>query len=244
MPTEPTAYLDEVVARLRRLAGDRLLGVWLMGSAALGDFDPSRSDLDVQAVTTERLPLPDREAIVASLEHEALPVPARGLELVVYAREDLEDAAYQLNLNTGPRMDRHVSFDPDGDPRFWFVIDLSIGRAHARALTGPEAAAVLPALPRPLVAASLREALAFFAAEDPTGAQLVLAACRAWAWAAEDTWYSKGEAARWAQAQLDDPGPVVRALALRAGADGPGLTRAERGAVVARAEAAVMSASA
>lgn len=36
----PTAYLDELLARLRGIAGDRLVGVWLMGSAALDDFDP------------------------------------------------------------------------------------------------------------------------------------------------------------------------------------------------------------
>jgi hypothetical protein len=40
MADEPTACLDELVARLRRLAADRLVGVWLMGSAALADFDP------------------------------------------------------------------------------------------------------------------------------------------------------------------------------------------------------------
>ncbi len=229
----PTAYLEELVARLRRVAGDRLVGVWLMGSAALGDFDPGRSDLDVQAVTSERLPLAEREAIVAALEHEALPVPARGLEFVLYAREDLAAAAYQLNLNTGPRMDRHVSLDPDKDPRFWFVIDLSIGRAHARALAGPEAADVVPPLPRPLIAASLRDALGFFAADDPTGAQLVLAACRAWAWAADGVWYSKGEAARWARVRLDDPAPVIEAAARRP------VSKAAREAVVARARAAL-----
>ena len=229
----PTAYLEELVARLRGIAGGRLVGVWLMGSAALGDFDPDRSDLDVQAVTSERLPLAEREAIVAALEHEALPVPARGLEFVLYARNDLERAAYQLNLNTGPRMDRHVSFDPDEDPRFWFVIDLSIGRAHARTLAGPNAADVVPPLPQPLIAASLAEALAFFAAEDPGGAQLVLAACRAWAWAADGVWYSKGEAARWAQARLGDPTPVVEAAARRP------VSEAGREAVVARARAAL-----
>jgi hypothetical protein len=134
MAEPPSAYLEELVVRLRGIAGDRLVGVWLMGSAALGDFDPGRSDLDVQAVTSERLPLAEREAIVAALGHEALPVPA-----------------------------------------------------------------------------SLAEALAFFAADDPGGAQLVLAACRAWAWAADGVWYSKSEAARWAQERLDDPTPVIEA---------------------------------
>ena len=204
-----------------------------MGSAALGDFDPSRSDLDVQAVTSEWLPRPEREAIVAALEHEALPVPARGLELVLYAQQDLGEAAYQLNLNTGPRMDRHVSFDPDGDPRFWFVIDLAIGREHGQPLTGPPASNVFPALPRPLIAASLREALAFFAADDPSGVQVVLAACRAWAWAVEGAWYSKGEAARWAHARLDDPAPVLAAAAREP------VPAAGRRTVVARAEAAL-----
>jgi predicted nucleotidyltransferase len=233
MAEPPSAYLEEIVVRLRGIAGDRLVGVWLMGSAALGDFDPDRSDLDVQAVTSERLALAEREAIVAALEHEALPVPARGLEFVLYARNDLERAAYQLNLNTGPRMDRQVSFDPDEDPRFWFVIDLSIGRAHARTLTGPDAAEVVPSLPRPLIAASLAEALAFFAADDPSGAQLVLAACRAWAWAADGVWYSKGEAARWAQERLDDPAPVIEAAARRS------VSEAGREAVVAHARAAL-----
>jgi predicted nucleotidyltransferase len=47
MAEPPSAYLEELVVRLRGIAGDRLVGVWLMGSAALGDFDPDRSDLDV-----------------------------------------------------------------------------------------------------------------------------------------------------------------------------------------------------
>jgi Domain of unknown function (DUF4111) len=234
-----TGYLDELVARLRRLAGERLVGVWLLGSGALGDFDPVRSDLDVQAVTSERLTLARRKAIVNELVHEAFPVPARGLELVLYAREDLDQAAYQLNLNTGPGMDRHVSFDADGDPRFWFVIDLSIGRAHGRALAGPEIAAVLPELPRPVVVRALREALDWFEANDPGGASAVLAACRAWAWASDGVWRSKGEAARWAQDRLSDPAPVARALALRGDAAQPRLAAGERGVVLAAARGAL-----
>ena len=232
-------YLEDVVSRLRRHAGERLVGVWLLGSAALGDFDPDRSDLDVQAVTSEPLTLAERQAIVAGLVHEALPVPARGLELVLYARDDLDQAAYQLNLNSGPRMDRHVSFEADRDPRFWFVIDLSIGRAHGRALAGPEIANVVPELPRPLVVRALREALDWFDANDSGGASAVLAACRAWAWASDGVWLSKGDAARWAQDRLADPGPVARAMGLRADPSQPGLTVGERQAVLGAARAAL-----
>jgi predicted nucleotidyltransferase len=41
------SYLAEVVARIRDGLGDRLVGAWLFGSGALGDFDPVTSDLDV-----------------------------------------------------------------------------------------------------------------------------------------------------------------------------------------------------
>jgi predicted nucleotidyltransferase len=134
------AYVAEVARRVDEVAGDRLVGVWLLGSAALDDYDPARSDVDVQAVTTERLGTAERERLVGRLAHEALPNPARGLEFVLYAREDLTDAAgprLQLNLNTGARMERHVAYDADEEPQFWFTIDVSIARQHGRPLVGP-----------------------------------------------------------------------------------------------------------
>ena len=147
-------YLARLVGRIRDGLGDRLVGAWLFGSGALGDFDPATSDLDVQVVTTVRLPRAEREHLAASLSHPALVCPVRGLELVLYARADLDDPlgpAFQLNLNTGPRMAQHAAYDPGEDPRFWFVIDVAIGREAGRALAGPPPADVFPELPAPLV---------------------------------------------------------------------------------------------
>ena len=48
-------YLSELTSRLQARLEDRLEGVWLIGSGALGDFDRLRSDIDVQAVCTTRL---------------------------------------------------------------------------------------------------------------------------------------------------------------------------------------------
>ena len=124
----------------------------------------------------------------------------RGLELVLYAREDLADPlgpAFQLNLNTGPRMAQHVAYDPSEDPRFWFVLDVAIGREAGRALAGPPPAEVFPELPAPLVLDSLQQALAWFAANDARGGQAALAAARALAWAEEGRWLAKGPAAAW-----------------------------------------------
>ncbi len=228
-------YLAELVERLRAVAGERLVGVWLVGSAALGDFDAARSDLDVQGVTTERLSRVERRLVAETASHEALPCPVRGLELVLYAREELAVPAYQLNLNTGPRMERRLSYDAGEEPRFWFLLDLAIAREHGIALAGPPAREVLPEFPRELVLEALREALTWYAADGGDEAQTVLAACRAWAWASDGVWRSKGDAARWARGRLPDPGPVDRALARRSDAAATPPTPQERDALVNRA---------
>jgi hypothetical protein len=225
MPSAVAEYLSELTLRLEAHIEQHLAGAWLIGSGALGDFDTMRSDVDVQAVCTTRLARAKLERLVGALSHPALRCPVRGLEFVLYAHEDLSDShgpAFQLNLNTGPRMEHHVGYDPDAEPRFWFVLDTAIARERARPLTGLAPTVLLPPPSRPLVLSALREALAWYRAYD--GAEAVLAACRAWAWATQGRWLSKGDAAAWAAAQLADPAPVAKALAHRADPATPGPT--------------------
>jgi hypothetical protein len=216
---ELDTYVDEVARRVTDALGNRLVGIWLVGSAALHDYDPRRSDIDVQAVATERLPRSEREYLVALLDHRALPNPARGLEFVLYARQDLNGPGgprFQLNLNTGARMEHHVAHDADDDPQFWFTIDASIARQTAVALSGPPASDVFPEPARPLVAAALLESLDFWEGLAGAGHQTVLSACRSWAWAVDGIWRSKGESARWATARTA-PEPIEWALRRRDG---------------------------
>src|SRR4051794_40656518 len=199
---------DYLRALTRRLP--EVQGAWVVGSSALGDFDAARSDIDVQALATRRLSRGELEALAASLS--ALPCPVRGLEFVLYG--DLHDPlgpAFQLNLNTGPGMEHHEGYDATAEPRFWFTLDVAIAREHAQPLRGPHPRELLPELPRPLVVRALRESLDWWEAFG--GAQAVLAACRAWAWAVEGHWLSKGNAGAWAAARLDDPARVLEALA-------------------------------
>lgn len=220
----PAAYLAELVARLSRGVGDRLTGAWLLGSAVLGDFDPARSDLDVQALTATRLSERERRDLAVSLSHEALPCPARGLELVLYAREDLDGAhgpAFQLNLNTGRGIDEQLELRPATEEWFWFVIDLQIGRAVGHVLHGPPLRDVIPPAPRRLVLDALLDCVRWQRRDQPDGAATVLAACRAWAWASDGAWRSKREAARWAAGRLADPQPVERAAAWLDGSPRP-----------------------
>lgn len=213
-------YLRELVARAGGVFGDELHGVFLMGSAAAGAYQPGRSDLDVAIVLERPVPVARRAAVVAALEHEALPCPARGLELVTYDRAGLaspEGPAYLINLNTGARMDRHVSFDPQENPRFWFVLDVAIGRALGRTLLGPPPADLFPALPNALIRGAALDGLDWWWANGGHRAGAVLAACIAWRWTAGDGWASKSAAARWTAERLDDPAVVLAALDRREG---------------------------
>ncbi len=57
-------YHRELVARLRGLLGDELIGVYAGGSFALGDFDSYLSDLDVAAVGAAHVGQTTKQAIV------------------------------------------------------------------------------------------------------------------------------------------------------------------------------------
>jgi hypothetical protein len=226
--TDVAGYLRKLTARLIATLGDRLVGAWLVGSGALGDLDVRRSDIDVQAVCSTRPARAQLERLAGVLSHDALPCPVRGLEFVLYAQADLADPrgpAFLLNLNTGAGMPHHVGLDPDLEPRFWFVLDVAIAGQHARPLAGAQPADVIPALSRALLVDALREAVAWYSARD--GAEAILALSRAWAWAADGRWLSKGAAATWAAARLEDPSPVHRALDRRADPVAPGPTRPE-----------------
>jgi hypothetical protein len=133
-PVELTAYLDELVARVRGLLGDELVGVYLAGSGALGGYIHGRSDVDLAVVARNPLERSKKDELVAALRHEALPCPARGLELVVYAQGK---PLPELNLNTGARMDFLATFEPGQDSPHWFVLDRAIIGQRGLVLTGP-----------------------------------------------------------------------------------------------------------
>jgi hypothetical protein len=221
LPDEVRAYVSHLVERLQAYLGADLLGAYLVGSAALGGFAPERSDIDVQAVCARPLPRARKEQLVASLAHPALVCPARGCEFVLYSRAAVADAvadgAYQINLNSGPRMPFHVSYEPSADPAFWFVLDRAILREHGVSLVGPEPRELVAPTPRAWLLQALLDALRWHVAYDQPGADSILNACRAWRFAEEGRWTSKVEAAAWARTRAAEPAIIEHALALRAG---------------------------
>jgi predicted nucleotidyltransferase len=183
---ELRGYLETLVARLAGVTD--IEAVYLVGSGALGDWQPGASDVDVIAVTSRSLSLEERRAVVEAAE--SVPSPARKLELVVYPRGG---DAWELNLNTG----EHVSYDPAGEPAFWFVLDRAIAEQHAVALLGPAWSELFEPVPREAVLGALAQALDWQEREEPTSRSSVLNAVRAWAWLQTGEWLGKPAAAAW-----------------------------------------------
>lgn len=219
------AYDVELVSGLGR-ALPALVGVYAGGSIVLGDYVPGRSDLDRFVVVEEPLARDTKDAVVAAVRHEALPCPARGLELVVYTRGAAARPSgggdFELNLNTGARMAFHASFDPADEPSHWFVLDRAIVRAHGRALVGPAPADVFGPVPRPVILRALASSLRWHAENAGiAGENVVLNAARAWRFAETADWAAKADAAAWARERGADGDLVEAALAAREGREGP-----------------------
>lgn len=215
------AYLDEVVARVRRAAGPELVGAYAGGSYALGAYVPGRSDLDVAVVVRAAAARQLKEELVARLRHEVLPCPARGLELVVYrqtvVRSPALDALFELNLNTGAAMPFRVDLEADVADAHWFAIDRSILNQAGLALVGPPAAELFAPIPPRTLAPVLLEALRWHAGGEAQGDDAVLNACRSLRFVEEGVWSSKPDAGAWAFGQVADGDLVRAALAVRSG---------------------------
>jgi hypothetical protein len=198
-------YLEQLAGRLAESLGERVLCVAAIGSYAMGSFDPKQSDLDVIVVVDRPLTVSDWDAVVDSCSHEALPVPARKLELVAYTRPQVasprRSQGWELNFHTGPGV-RHAGHDPMAESWHWFVLDLAQARRHAVTLYGEPAHEVIGEVSEDLVKDAHAAALSWYAIHEP-GPQLMLAAARAWLWNRERKWASKPQAWEWAASYVD-----------------------------------------
>ena len=189
-------YLAELTRRMQEILGAELLAVYAGGSYALGAYEHGRSDVDVTAVVAEPLSHDVKQRLVAALRHEALPCPARGLELVVYplstAQSGGGEPGFELNLNTGETMGFRADEAPGDIEGFWFAIDRSILREHGIAFHGPPAAELIAEIPRDALLPLLDESVRWHRdSATPTSADVILNTARTQHFVDTGHWISK-----------------------------------------------------
>jgi Aminoglycoside adenylyltransferase, C-terminal domain len=201
-----------VTARLRKALGSNLAAIYLHGSAVLGGFDPSMSDLDMLVLCEGPLSHAEVHAVARAVAH--LDLPAKGLEMSVLAASealspDLENPRFQLHAAVsrggGVRLIDGRAGGGDRD----LVLHLAVCRASGYSLAGPSPGETLKSVPDAVVKRAMIEEIGWArAVGDPV--YLVLTVARASAFARSGRLVSKVEAGE-AEAAL----PVVRvALAI------------------------------
>jgi hypothetical protein len=142
-PLLPTPYPDvnealrEFLAHVQVILGPHLHGMYLCGSLAVGDFDPTESDLDIIVVTDDMLP----DDLIAALrdlhtQFGASPSPwATRLEAVYIPQGDLR--APTSASARYPQVERDRPFFVEHLEPGWSVQRYSL-REHGVVLAGPD----------------------------------------------------------------------------------------------------------
>jgi hypothetical protein len=220
---EVAQFGDGVNHALGGVLGSDLVGVYFIGSVALGGYVPGESDIDIAAVSARALPDPLKEQVAAAVVEASAACPARGLELTLYRRDVVESppvgADFEVNANGGPRMPTDVHLDPTAEPGFWYVLDRAVAHKSGHAISGPPAWTVFAPIPRRVLLEALRDSMGWHRAHEKATLYSVLNACRAWRFAGTDDLGSKLEGAAWARSHWREIDVIDAAVALRRGED-------------------------
>jgi predicted nucleotidyltransferase len=209
--------LDDLVALVRAVLGDNLLGAYLFGSAALGGLRP-RSDLDVLAVAKRPTSRAEKRRLVERLL--ALSGSPRPLELTIVAQAEVRPWRYppRRDFQYGDwwrgafeRGDLEPWPAPE-DPDLASLVTMAL--LADRPLFGPPPADVLDPVPRhDYVAAMLACVEGVVLELDSDTRNVLLTLARVWSSLGAGGVRSKDAAADWALERLP---PEHRAVLSRA----------------------------
>ena len=208
----------------QRLLGENLVGFYLHGSLALGGFNPTRSDVNIIAVTRQRMDTEVKRSVVTLLLRiSKMPCPIDIYYLAVqdvfpfqqplpydlhYSETWRERNQQDLHNGTWKHWNDSVHHEPD------LTIFLTVLQYCGVCLYGEEPVRVLPAVPeqefRNAVITHI-QALQQFPLHDPIS--FVLNACRVAAYLRDGTILSKDAGGMWGLDKL--PGqyhPLIQQL--------------------------------
>ncbi len=124
-----------------------------------GCYVPGQSDIDLFVVCQHPSEVEKKQTVADVIAGEAANCPTRGMEFVLYFQgavaKPSQTPHFEINLNAGPQMPYHLSFDSASEPSHWFVLDISIVREDGLPLVGPAAREVFAPITRPWVLEAL-----------------------------------------------------------------------------------------
>ena len=210
-----------VADELAGVLGDELIGVYFVGSVALGGYVAGESDVDILAVCRNGLDHATKSAVIDAVERAIASCPARGLEFTLYRSEAAgaigDEAAFELNVNGGQRMDRLVRTEPAGEPAFWYILDRGIAHRSGVTIVGARADDVFADIPRRVLLQAMADSMRWHREHEKATLYSVLNAARAWRFAVDDVLGSKLEGAAWAAQRWHRPDVIDAAVELRLG---------------------------
>jgi hypothetical protein len=172
LASEVAVFGDQVAEVLALSLGADLVGVYFVGSVALGGYVPGESDIDIAAVSKSALTDPQKQRVASAVVEASASCPARGLEFTVYRREIVGSrpagADFEVNANSGPRMPTAVHFDATIEPAFWYVLDRAIAHRSGLAINGPPARRTFADVPRSTLLDAMCESMAWRTRRRPS----------------------------------------------------------------------------
>ena len=226
VPTPEIAeFGDDVSSALVGSLGRDLIGVYFVGSVALGGYVAAESDVDIAAVSWTALSDRQKRSVASAIVAVSEMCPARGVEFTLYRRDVAgsvrDGAAFEVNANGGPRMPTAVHMDAATEQGFWYTLDRAIAHRSGVVISGPPPHTVFVDVPRSTLLAAMSQSMAWHREHEKATLYSVLNACRAWRFAEEDVLGSKLEGAAWARTRWPDTDVIDAAVALRQGKDAP-----------------------
>lgn len=91
---DPMLLLEKVSGTYQALLGDRLVGIYLHGSLAMGCFREECSDVDFLVVTSDEPTLNQKQAMIETLLALSPQAPQKGFEMSVVLARDLKPFRY------------------------------------------------------------------------------------------------------------------------------------------------------
>ncbi len=147
MPDDGEVITPEVALFGQRIAnavagaiGSDLVGVYFVGSVALGGYVMGESDIDIAAVSSVALTDSRRQSVASAVVEASASCPARGVEFTLIAVKSRAHSPRVLTLRSMPTAD-HTCPPPSiwtqrRSPAFWYVLDRAIAHRSGVAISG------------------------------------------------------------------------------------------------------------